>query len=404
MKNNNKISLFILSIICSSCFIFLAIPNFIESKKIENLLIRINSYNKEDNFEGDGTINNNSNANQEPSNSNSDNNSSNNSNKNDNNQNSNDNDNNTNQNNGNSNSTESPINSHPKKITYTVKLEKNGALSIGTSEVKCETSSSFCQVTLPIISSDKDILGWSVDPSSNKAEYQTSQTININSNKILYAITKRTVFATIYGNGAYEGSKIVSCTYYNSNNSCNIILPIIPKDYYSVTGYTRNNTTDYIEYSENQTISLNQNIDLYTIRKIDSSNYDTYSSMSKEVFKKINDLRKSKGLSTLNYSKSLELTAMLRISEISRNYNFNINGDYHYRISNNEPFYTANEMAYGENFWRTTICDENTFHDTFVNSIEHLNNMLNPNHTLVGISIGKIKEYYYIVELFGTNA
>lgn len=289
----------------------------------------------------------------------------------------------------------------PLKTTFHAYFNANGAEGKAPSTISCETTGNSCTITLPNMETNREFLGWSLNKDSTAAALTAGLSVTLSVDRTYYAITRKNYTVTVVGNGSFVGSEKKVCSIYNTNATCQITLPDLKKDFYTSWGYTFDSNSDSIEYGVNATLNVNSDQTLYAIRKIDTSIYDRYSSVALDVFNRINTLRTSSGLKALSYSKSLELSAMLRISEIAQNYNYTVNGDRHIRISNNEPFYTVNELAYGENYFRGYGCDAAYFHDSFVASPSHLENMLRTDINIAGISVGIKEGQCYIVELFG---
>ncbi len=296
------------------------------------------------------------------------------------------------------NKPEDPI---PSKTTFHAYFNVNGADGITPASVSCETTGNSCTVTLPKLETTREFLGWSLNKNSTSPTLTAGSKVTLSTNRTYYAITRKNYTVTIMGNGSFIGSQKKVCSIYNTNSTCQVTLPDLNRDFYTSWGYNSNPNSASIDYGINTTLNVNSDQTLYAIRKIETSDYDKYANVALDVFNKINSLRTSKGLSALNYSKSLELSAMLRLSEIAQDYNYTVNGDRHIRISNNEPFYTVNEFAYGENYFRGYGCDATYFHDSFVASSSHLENMLSTDVNIAGISVGVKGGQCYIVELFG---
>lgn len=287
--------------------------------------------------------------------------------------------------------------------TFVATFIGNGS-TVGASTLSCSTTESSCSITMPLITSSNDVIGWGVHNTDTTSSYQVGDVVTITGNTTFYAITKKLITVTVDGNGAYEGNKNLTCIYYNTSVSCNVTLPNLEKDYYTSIGFNEDPTSASIIYNNNQIITVNQNKNLYAIRKIDTTNYDRYRNTAMEVFNRTNELRVSKGLKALTFNKSLELSAMLRVSEIEQNYDFNVNGDYHYRISNQKPFYTVNTMAVRENYYSVyQTLDTNEIYNAFYNSSAHYDNMVAGDINIGGFAVGFNGTWYYIVELFGGN-
>ncbi len=386
--------LFVFALLSTALLIYLSIPNFLENKKINALLEKIDFLSENNEEKPGGKVdfeeeNNNDNKNGEEEKEETEPN----------------------------NPTEEPPkkeeekeppnndNQHeeqlPSKTTFHAYFNANGAEGKTPSTVSCETTGNSCTITLPNMETDREFLGWSLNKDSTAPTLTSGTSVILSANRTYYAITRKNYTVTLVGNGSFVGNEKKVCSVYNTNTTCQITLPDLKKDFYTSWGYNFDPSSDSIEYGINTTLSVNSDQTLYAIRKIDTSIYDKYSNVALDVFNKINALRTSRGLPALNYSKSLELSAMLRISEIAQNYNYTVNGDRHIRISNNEPFYTVNELAYGENYFRGYGCDAAYFHDSFVASPSHLENMLRTDINIAGISVGVKEGQCYIVELFG---
>lgn len=395
MKSNIKV--IFIAIIITCLFIGISIPKFIkisDLNKLSNKLEKWPDYADDKNnhssdfnddyFEDDISYDKDSNKNEENNNTNNDE-----INKNEN-----------NEENRNNDIENNPEIEKPLK-TFTATFKNNGDYNIKEMSLSCSTTNNTCQITLPYVNTDREFLGWSLDAKVTSTNQKSGSIITLDKNKVYYAITKKNYSVTINGNGAFLGNKIETCSIYNTMTNCQITLPDLKKDYYTVLGYNYDSNSDEIIFNTNQTIVIENNLNLFAVRKIDPTNYYAYQNISLEVYNKINELRQKNGLNKLNFNKSLELSSMLRLSEIAKDYNYNVNGDYHVRISNNEPFYTVNEYAYAENYFRANSCDATYFHDSFVNSPSHLNNLLRSDLTDIGISVSNQNGKCYIVELFG---
>lgn len=446
----DKDTVIFIAIVLTAGLIFICIPHFVNNDTVASLLIRLNAYqgydqNKDvvatpkedennnifdnlfhndnsfnttdDNTSSNSSTNNSTNNNNTSSGGSTTNNSTNNNSTNsgtssnttnnnntDNNTNNNTTNNNTNNNSGyNTNNNNTNNNSTPVSQTFTATFNANGVDSVTQSTTSCSTTTGSCNITTPTMSSSKEVLGWSSNANGTSAEYGVGQLVTINSNCNYYAISKKDVVFNVYGNGAFEGSKVLNCTMYNTANTCGMTLPTLDKDIYTTIGFHTNSESTTIMYGNGSQVDANSNMNLYGIRKIDTTNYDAYASIASEVFNDINALRTSKGLGTLKHSESLELSAMVRVSEVEQNYDYNVNGDYHYRISNAQPFYTVNTMAYGENYDAGT-CSADYFQNQFVNSPTHYANMVRTDINTLGIAVSKYNNECYIVELFGISS
>lgn len=78
------------------------------------------------------------------------------------------------------------------KTTFTVTYDKNKAKSISTTSSKCYASGASCQVTMPTITPPAGyvVVGWSTSKDDTVAKYSEKETVDINKNMTLYAITR----------------------------------------------------------------------------------------------------------------------------------------------------------------------------------------------------------------------
>ncbi len=157
---------------------------------------------------------------------------------------------------------------------YTVTFNKNNAQSIEKTKISCVTTTNQCSVKLPNIIAPKgyEVIGWSSKKNDDNAEYDVNQSINISSNKTLYAIIKKIdstkeFIVTLNKNNAQSIEKTkVSCV--TSNASCEVTLPsIVAKNGYEVIGWSDNPQSQNATYKVNQTITITQNKILYAITK-----------------------------------------------------------------------------------------------------------------------------------------
>ncbi len=153
------------------------------------------------------------------------------------------------------------------KREYTAVFKQNGASSIGSVSLSCTAyNSAKCSITTPTISSNGSVIGWGSSASATKASYGVNQTIELNGNIVLYAITKKQYTATFNKNGASSiGSANLTCTAYNSNK-CVVTMPSITTTG-SVIGWGDNSSSTSARYSVNQKVELNSNITLYAVTK-----------------------------------------------------------------------------------------------------------------------------------------
>lgn len=149
-----------------------------------------------------------------------------------------------------------------------VEIDSNGA-NLNFNEVTCNTPTTYngniitnCEVTLPEISRNGGIVvGFSEDPNGVTNEYNSNQTISINNNRKLYAITYKTYYANFNGNGNSISEDLKICNAYNKNSSCIIDAPAItaPGSTPLIIGYSKeanSKTNDNEHYLPTNQITL----------------------------------------------------------------------------------------------------------------------------------------------------
>ena len=110
---------------------------------------------------------------------------------------------------------------------FTIELNSNGAI-LENNSISCVTSGSECEITLPEISTDGTVIGWSTNPNSTTSNYSVNQKIKLTKDMTLYAITKKTFTATFDKNAATSLSYTTkSCDAYNGDTSCTVKTPTI---------------------------------------------------------------------------------------------------------------------------------------------------------------------------------
>ena len=153
-----------------------------------------------------------------------------------------------------------------KQNEYKVKLNSNGA-TINSATLTCKSYSKKCKIALPKISrSEGVVIGWSKNKDSKSADYKSGEIIEIENDITLYAITKRTLKATFYKNGATEiGKNYSACEIYNEQKNCNITVPTISRSGGAVLGWNENSEAKESSIRPKQEISISDNVNLYAI-------------------------------------------------------------------------------------------------------------------------------------------
>jgi uncharacterized protein YkwD len=283
--------------------------------------------------------------------------------------------------------------------TNQIKFEPNGA-TLNSTSASCTmyNQEQNCQVKTPKITRTGGYaLGFSPNKSATSSTYQN--TITTAKNMTVYAISYSEYNAHFNPNGAFHiGATSLSCKAYNQNSSCSIIAPTIEKDSYTTIGWSPSSEASSVTYQVGSTITLNKNINLHGIRRVNNSGFltqEAYNGLSL-----VNNLRLNNGVPSLRWSKSLEYSAELRVQEL-------IDSGYNPSYPHNRPdgreFYTVNDLAYGESWTdaRTGTADE--MYQNFFISPPHKNAMLNREYTIIGIAGKKSPKdgKYYWVQLFG---
>lgn len=117
------------------------------------------------------------------------------------------------------------------KISYTAKFYKNGATEVGSSSLSCTSfATNKCEIITPSISDDGIVIGWSTNKNSKIADVLVNAKVELTDDVTYYAITKKTYTVTFDNTGLdYLESSSLSCDVYNTDSSCNIILPVYNK-------------------------------------------------------------------------------------------------------------------------------------------------------------------------------
>ena len=120
----------------------------------------------------------------------------------------------------------------------TVLLIANGS-QIANNKLSCVVKNKKCEVTLPnIIKGDSHILGWSSE-NGMSATYKNGETINVESNMVLYAITYKEFTLTIEDDEVYYISRnTATCRAYNGDNECSVVLPNFNAKGFENRGYS----------------------------------------------------------------------------------------------------------------------------------------------------------------------
>lgn len=111
--------------------------------------------------------------------------------------------------------------------TYTAYFYENTADKIGATKLSCTTTSNSCTVKLPsIVREGWSTYGWGTNFNTNSIIGQPGENLILSGNKTLYAHTKKTLTVTFDSVGSDSPTVVKkSCDIYNTENSCDIIVP-----------------------------------------------------------------------------------------------------------------------------------------------------------------------------------
>ena len=160
-------------------------------------------------------------------------------------------------------------------VTFNVSFIKNTALSIDKTSDSCTTVTDSCNITMATITPNTGykVIGWNTLKDATTAIYTHGKVYSVNSNMILYAITKqdetitKTISVTFDKNNALNvGSTLLTCT--DTGIGCNITMPsITPKDGYTAVGFATSKTATEATYLPGKAYSFESDVTLYAITK-----------------------------------------------------------------------------------------------------------------------------------------
>lgn len=118
--------------------------------------------------------------------------------------------------------------------TFKATFDKNGATSIGSSSLSCNTTGSSCTVKAPSIKRDGyTIVGWNTSKNATTAQYKVGSTITLTKNTTFYAITKKNTTSSSSSsssssskakNGIAYSKKVNGTTVYVENGCSSAIV------------------------------------------------------------------------------------------------------------------------------------------------------------------------------------
>ena len=163
--------------------------------------------------------------------------------------------------------TNTNINSTTTITGPSVKFDGNGA---STNEVKSCQNTNTCVIKTPSISRDGyEIIGWSTNKDTTKADVNVNSEITINKDITYYAITRKIVTASFdiqNKNAANIEKKSDSCYLYNQSRECYIKIPnVTEKSGYRVIGWNTDKNSQTSSINSGDNVSISSNVQYYLI-------------------------------------------------------------------------------------------------------------------------------------------
>lgn len=153
------------------------------------------------------------------------------------------------------------VNNDKEKKFYSVSIESNGSI-ISNNNLSCYTYGDKCRVKLPVIKRDGyDIVGYALD---GKVLYSSGESIDIDSDIVLYAVTKRDLVLSLVDT-LNDEIKTLGCSLYNNDTLCEVKLPSSDGTS-SFQGWSDDVGGVDVNYFPNQSIYLSQDKRVYFVR------------------------------------------------------------------------------------------------------------------------------------------
>ena len=156
--------------------------------------------------------------------------------------------------------------------SYEIAFELNGASIVKDAPTKCHSNIfGHCYVTLPYSNRENgEIIGYSIVSDSKEAQYKEGDKIELIDDTILYVISKSENVVNINTNNIDEvETSSVSCSIYNKEKSCELILPQFNKKGYLNIGYSKEENDINTKVRPGDKIELTESINYYPV-------YDNY--------------------------------------------------------------------------------------------------------------------------------
>ena len=154
----------------------------------------------------------------------------------------------------------------------TATFNANGATLSGNS-VNCTmwNQNTNCNVQTPVITRGGDwtILGWNSAATNETANHTTTGgaiSITLTANATFYAISRNDVTITFNANGATSiGQNSLSCSYFNTATSCNLVAPTITRVHHYLIGWNTTNNATTSQWNVGNTRAVSENQTWYAI-------------------------------------------------------------------------------------------------------------------------------------------
>ena len=226
------------------------------------------------------------------------------------------------------------------KKTFTAKFNKNGADSIGATQLSCTTIGNSCTVKAPsIIKANYIIKGWGTSFLSKDAKYKVGDSITLTKDTTFYAITEKNQVktkkftATFNKNGAtsIEFSKLTCNT---TSTSCAVKAPSITRNGYSVLGWDTNKNATSAKYKVGDNITLTKDTTFYAITKKKTSGATTVGTITMTKFNSTWDKLASYGIlnvqvtpSSATYTVTSSNPKVMKVYNVNNNWKLVAVGD-----------------------------------------------------------------------------
>ena len=146
-----------------------------------------------------------------------------------------------------SNSTYYSITKNNTNLTSTFTVQDTNAATTSASSVSCTryNGATSCSIKAPTLTakSGYTAIGWNTNKDATTSSLASGANLTLSSNSTYYSITKNNtnLTATFNANGATAiGQDSASCTRYNGASSCQVTLPTITRNGFTINGWSTN--------------------------------------------------------------------------------------------------------------------------------------------------------------------